>query len=102
MEENSADKEEGAESDDPNGIKGMIEKFIVCLARAVKEAQFNEKCCYHCSSLEHFIHECPFVKASRTATHLNQKKGTVPEKGAQTPQVKVVKPKTSPDGMPKA
>ena len=70
LEQDSADKEESAESDDPNGIKGMMEEFIVQLARAVKEAQQDEKCCYHCSSLEHFIHECPLVKASRTATHL--------------------------------
>ena len=42
------------------------------------------------------------VKASRTATHLNQKEGMVPEKGAQTPQVKVAKPKAPQDGMSKA
>ena len=24
----------------------------------MKEAQQDEKCCYHCSSIEHFIHEC--------------------------------------------
>ena len=68
MEEDSADKEEGAESDNPNGIEGMTEEFIVHLARAVKEAQQDEKCCYHCSSPECFIHKCPLVKASRTAT----------------------------------
>ena len=48
-----------------------------------------------------FIHECPLVKASRTATHLNQKEGTVLEKGAQTPQVKMAKLKVPQDGMPK-
>ena len=55
LEEESANKEEGTESEDLNGIKGITEEFIVSLARAVKDAQQEEKCCYHCSSLEHFI-----------------------------------------------
>ena len=102
LEKVGAEKEEGAKSDDPNGIKGMTEEFIVCLVRAVKEAQQDEKCCYHCSSPEHFIHKCPLVKSSRTANHLNQKEGTVPEKGVVTPQVKVARPKVPQEGMPKA
>ena len=57
LEEEKTDKEEGTESEDPDGIKGMTEEFMVCLARAVKDAQQEEKCCYHCSSLEHFIHD---------------------------------------------
>ena len=102
LEEDGGDKEESAESDDPNGINGVTEEFIVCLAWAVREAQQDEKHCYHCSSLEHFICKCPLVKASRTATHLNRKGGMVPEKGAQTPQVKAAKPKAPLEGMPKA
>ena len=88
----------GAESDDPIGIEGVTEEFIVCLARAVKDAQQEEKCCYHCSSLEHLICNCTLVKASRTATHLNQKEGTAPKKEAQTPQVKAAKLKDTPGG----
>ena len=53
------------ESDDPGGVKGVTEKFMVCLARAVKDGQADEKCCYHCSSPEHFICSCPLVKTSR-------------------------------------
>ena len=34
----------------------VTEEFIVCLTRAVKDAQQEEKHCYHCSSLKHFIH----------------------------------------------
>ena len=102
LEEDGTDKEGSAECDDPDGIKGMTEEFIVCLARAVKETQQDEKCCYHCGSLEHFIHECPLMKASRTTNHLNWKEGTVPEKGAQTPQVKAAKLKVPQKGMPKA
>ena len=55
----------------PNGIEGMTEEFKVCITQAVKESQQGEKCCNHCISPEHFICECPLVKASRTATHLN-------------------------------
>ena len=102
LEEDGTDKEKSAERADPNGIKGMREELIVHLARAVKEAQQDEKHCCHCSSLEHFIHECPLVKASRTANHLKQKEGMAPEKGAQNPQVKAAKPKVPQEGMTKA
>ena len=100
--EEGSDKKGDAESGDSNGIKGVTEEFIVHLARAVKDAQQEEKHCYHCSSPEQFICEFPLVKASRTATHLNQKEGMAPEEGAWTPQVKVAKPKVPQDGMPKA
>ena len=60
----------------PAGIKGVTEEFMVCLAMAVKDVQGNEKCCYHCSSLEHFICNCPLVKTSREKKQLNGKKGT--------------------------
>ena len=63
------------ESDDPRGIKGVTEKFMVCLARAVNDAQADEKCCYHCSSLEHFIHDCPLIKTLREKKQLNAKEG---------------------------
>ena len=75
LEEESAKKEDGTESEEPNGIVGVTEEFIVCLTRAVKDAQQEKKCCYHCSSLEHFIHECLLVKASRMDSHLNWKEG---------------------------
>ena len=101
LEEEGSDKEGGTESEDPDSIKGVTEEFIVCLARAVKHAQ-QEKCCYHCSSLEHFICKCPLVKASRTATHLNQKEEMALEKGFQNCQVQVAKPKVPQEGMPKA
>ena len=71
LEEEDSDEEAGTGHEDPDGIDGRTEEFIIHLARAVKEDQQDEKCCYHCSSMEHFIHECPLVKASRSATHLN-------------------------------
>ena len=101
-EEEGSNIEVGAESEDPDGLNSVMEEFIICLARAGKQAQQEEKHCYHCSSKEHFICECPLVKASRSAAHLNQKEGMVPDKGAQTPQVKVAKLKVPQEGMPKA
>ena len=75
---------------------------MVCLARAVKDAQVEEKHCYHCSSLEHFIHDCPLARASRVNTQFNCKEGTAPKKGAWAPQTEVITPKTLQEGVPKA
>ena len=55
----NANKVGGINGDDPDGIEGVTEEFIVHLARDVKEAQQVEKCCYHCDSPDHFIHDCP-------------------------------------------
>ena len=82
LEEESANKEKCFNSKDPDGIKGITEEFIVHLARAVKDVQQEEKCCYHCSSQDHFIQDCLLVAASRTDSNLNQKEGMVPKKGA--------------------
>ena len=102
LEEEGSDKEADATSKDPDGINDMMEEFIACLDRAVKETQQEEKCCYHGSSKEHFICKCPLVKITRSATHLNWKEGMVLEKGAQAPQVTMAKPKAPQEGMPNA
>ena len=49
--------------------------------------QADEKCCYHCSSPEHFICNYPLVKTSRDKKQLNGKEGTALTKGAQTPPI---------------
>ena len=67
------------------------------LVRAVKDAQKEEKYCYHYSSLDHPICNCPLVKASRTKSHLNHKEGMEPKKGARAPQTKATMPMTPPD-----
>ena len=85
LEEEDADDGEDAESDDPDGIKGVMEEFMVQLAREAKDAQTDEKHCYHCSSPEHFIHNCLLMKTSRDKKQLNRKEGTVMMKGAWTP-----------------
>ena len=102
LEEESAEKEEGAESEDPYCIKGITEEFIVHLTRAVNDAQEEEKCYYHCSSLEHFIHDYPLVKTSQTDSHLNQKEGTAPKKGTQVPPGNVAMLKVPQEGTPNA
>ena len=65
LDEEDADDGEDPESDNPDGIEGVMEDFMVQLARAVKDAQTDEKHCYHCSSPEHFIHNCPLMKTAR-------------------------------------
>ena len=88
LEEEDTGGDEDQECDDPSGIKGVMEEFMVCLARAIKDTQVDEKCCYHCSSADHFIHNCPFIKTSREKGQLNGKEGTATKKGAQTPLTK--------------
>ena len=85
LEEEGANDGEDPESNDPDGIKGVTEEFMVLLARAVKDAQMDEKRCYHCSSPEHFIRNCLLMKATRDKKRLNGKEGMVTVKGARTP-----------------
>ena len=97
-----SEKDKEMESEDPNGIDGVMEEFMVHLVRAMKDAQMEEKHCYHCSSLEHFIHDCPLVKASTAVNlHLNCKEGMAPKKGAQIPQTKATTPKIPQEEAPK-
>ena len=81
LEEKSTNEEEGINGEDPDGIKGMTEEFIVCLARAVKDTEQIEKHCYHCDSPDHFIHKCPQLEGTKEDAPLNWKEGTVPRKG---------------------
>ena len=85
LEEEDTSDNEGQESDNPSRIEGVMEEFMVHLARAVEDAEADEKHCYHCSSPEHFIHNCPLIKTSRERKQLNSKEGMASMKGAQTP-----------------
>ena len=102
LEEETPDDEEGTDSKDPDGLDGMTEEFMVHLAKAVKDAQQDEKHCYDCSSPDHFIWECPLVKLARKEPNLNCKEGMAPKKGALTQLGKVIPLKAPQDGMPKA
>ena len=85
LEEEGTEDSKDPESDDPDGINGVNEEFMVWLARAVKDAQMDEKHCYHCSSPEHFISNCPLMKTARDKKQLNGKEGMAMVKGAWTP-----------------
>ena len=89
LEEVDAREDEDKEGDDLGGIEGVTEEFMVCLARAVKDAQAEEKHCYHCSSPEHFIHNSLLIKTLRENAQLNSKEGTASKKGAWTPPAMV-------------
>ena len=77
LEEEDAGRDEDKESDDPSGIERVTKGFMVCLARAVKDIQVEEKHCYHSSSPEHFICNCPLIKTLRENAQLNGKEGMV-------------------------
>ena len=102
LEEEDAGGNKDEESNDSSGIKGVTKEFRVCLERAVKDIQVEEKCCYHCSSLEHFICNCLLMKTSRENSQLNGKEGTALKKGAQTPLTMVNTLKNLQTEVPKA
>ena len=102
LEEESGDGEKYIIGDEPDGIIGETDKFIICLLRAVKDAQKVEKCCYYCGSPDHFIHDCPLLVGAKANPPLNHKEGTALMKGAWAPQGKVLMPKVSQDGTPQA
>ena len=79
------EEEDADDGEDPGGIKGVTEEFIIQLAKVVKDTQTDEKCCYHCSSPEHFICNCPLMKTTRDKKQLNEKEGMAMMKGAWTP-----------------
>ena len=84
LEEEGANDGKDPESDNPDGIEGVTEEFMVRLARVVKDAKVDEKHCYHCSSPEHFICNCLLMKATRDRKWLNGKEGMMMVKGAWT------------------
>ena len=97
LEEEDADDSEDLESDHPGGIEGVMEEFMVQLARVVKDAQADKKHCYHCSSPEHFIINCWLMKPARDKKQLNGKEGMAMMKGARTPPITTITMK-SPKG----
>ena len=71
LEEEITKREEEDKMEDSEGINGVTEEFMVCLAWAVKDAQVEEKLCYHCSSPKHFICDCLLVRPSKENMQLN-------------------------------
>ena len=102
LEEEDTGRDEDKESKNLGRIKGVTEEFMVHLARTVGDAWAEEKCCYHCSSPEHFIHNCLLIKTSRENTQLNSKEGMASKKGAQTPLATVNTLKNLQKEVPKA
>ena len=102
LEEESTKRDKEVESKDPDSIVGATEEFMVCLVRAMKDAQVVEKSCYHCSSPGHFIHDCLLVKALRENMQLNCKEAMALKKGPWAPQMKMTMPKNPQEEVPKA
>ena len=102
LKEESAERDEEVESEDPDSINRVTAEFMMHLVRAMKDTQVEKKCCYHFSSPEHFIHDCPLVKALKENMQLNCKEGKASKKEAQAPQTKMTMPKNSQEEVPKA
>ena len=69
---------------------------MVQLVRVVKDTQADEKHCYHSSSPEHFICNCPLMKTTRDKKQLNGKEGMATIKGAWAPPTIVNATKSPP------
>ena len=102
LKEDNAGRNEDEGSDDPDGINGVTEEFMVHLVRAVKDAQMEKKHCYHCSSPENFIHNCLLMRTLRENMQLNNKEGMALKKGAQTPPITAIMLKSLQTEVPKA
>ena len=102
LEEESTKKDEEVENEYHDSIDRVTEEFMVHLSRAVKDVQVEEKHCYHCSSLEHFICDCPLVRALRANMQLNHKEGMAPKNGAWATQIKASTPKNPQEEAHKA
>ena len=101
LEEEGTGRDEEEQIEDPDGMNKVTEEFMVHLAWAMKDAQVEDKHCYHCSSPEHFTCDCPLVRASRENMQLNHKEEMASRKGAQTPQMKTMMPKNPQEEVPK-
>ena len=95
LDEESAEKDEEVESEDPKWYQWGFERVHGAPGKGCEGCPSKEKCCYHCSSLEHFICDYPLVKSLRVNMYLNCKEWMALRKGTQTPQIKVIMPKPS-------
>ena len=100
LEEEVTRRDEDEGSNDSNRISGVTEEFMVHLARAVKDNQTEEKCCYHCSSPEHFIRNCPLMKTFERKATVKQQGGDSIKEGSLDPSNNSYHAEESPDGGP--
>ena len=87
FDEEASDDEEGTDSKDPDGFNGCYGGIHGAPHQShVKYAQQDEKCCYHCSSWDHFIRDCPLVKLTRKGTKFKlQRRDGAKERGPDPP-----------------
>ena len=85
LEEEDSDNGVDPESDDPDGIEGVVEEFMVWLAGAVGDAQTDGGHCCHCSIPECFVCGCLLVRTAGDGRQLDGREGAVMMKGAWAP-----------------
>ena len=98
LEEEDAGTDKDQESNNPGRMEGVTEEFMVHLARAAKDTQVEEKCCYHCSSPEHFICNCLLIKTMRENAQFKRQGGDGIEEGSPDPSNNSQHTKELPDG----
>ena len=76
------------ESEDPDGIKGITEEFIVCLARAVKDAQQEKIHCYYCRVLAALYLQLPIGEVVPNRLTFKPKGGDGTKEGSPGPSRK--------------
>ena len=69
-------------------LTGSWRNSWCALARAMKDTQMEGMHCYHCSSLEHFICNCPLVKALGVKSHFKLQGGDGTKEGSPNPSNK--------------
>ena len=102
LEEEDAGRNKDKGSNHPDRIDRVNEEFMVHLVRAVKDTQMEEKCCYHCSSPEHFFCNCLLMNTLRENMQLNSKEGMASKKGAWIPLTTAITPKNLQVEVPRA
>ena len=62
MEEEAPDDGEDIDGKDPDGLDGVTEEFMVCLARAMKDTQQEWEVLFSLQQPRSFHKDCPLVK----------------------------------------
>ena len=86
--EEATDDEDGFDIKDTDGLDGITEEFMVCLTRAVKIAQQEEKCCYHCSQPRSFPKGLSFGAIDHRGTKFKPQRGDSAKEGSPDPSRK--------------
>ena len=101
LKEEGTKRDKEVESEDPDNINRATEEFMVCLMRAVKDPQLVEKCCYHCSSNDHFNLQVSTSEGLKGQCSVKLQGGDSIKEGSLDPLMKVAMSKNPQEEVPK-